>query len=82
MQILLDGPGTLKYANFCLAKAEGESLEEFFSLVMAEEMGAGDCKESIVSPQNIRNRIKGQQDYHFHFSHIQNKKNSNIIKCK
>ncbi|XP_048008738.1 serine/threonine-protein kinase ULK4 isoform X3 [Megalobrama amblycephala] len=62
-KILLDGPGTLKYSNFCLAKAEGESLEEFFSLVMAEEMGAGDCKESIVSPQNIRNRIKGSPVY-------------------
>ncbi|CAM4697951.1 unnamed protein product [Leuciscus chuanchicus] len=53
-KILLDGPGTLKYSNFCLSKAEGESLEEFFSLVMAEETGAGDC----ISPQNIKNRIK------------------------
>lgn len=59
-QILLDGPGTLKYSNFCLAKAQGESLEEFFSLVMAEEMGVGDSKENIISPQNIKNRIKGQ----------------------
>jgi len=58
----LDGPGTLKYSNLCLAKAEGENLEEFFSLVMAEETGAGDC----ISPQNIKNRIKGQQQDSFH----------------
>ncbi|RXN05978.1 serine threonine- kinase ULK4 [Labeo rohita] len=58
-KILLDGPGTLKYSNFCLAKAHGESLEEFFSLVMAEETGAGDSKENIISPRNIKNRIKG-----------------------
>uniref|UniRef100_A0A8C2Q270 Unc-51 like kinase 4 n=1 Tax=Cyprinus carpio TaxID=7962 RepID=A0A8C2Q270_CYPCA len=62
-KILLDGPGTLKYSNFCLAKAQGESLEEFFSLVMAEEMGAGDSKENIISPQNIKNRIKGSPVY-------------------
>ncbi|XP_039550396.1 serine/threonine-protein kinase ULK4 [Pimephales promelas] len=58
-KILLDGPGTLKYSNLCLAKAEGENLEEFFSLVMAEETGAGDC----ISPQNIKNRIKGSPVY-------------------
>ncbi|CAB1334732.1 unnamed protein product, partial [Coregonus sp. 'balchen'] len=38
--ILLDGPGTLKYSNFCLSKAEGENLEEFFTLVTAEETGS------------------------------------------
>uniref|UniRef100_A0A673MU96 Serine/threonine-protein kinase ULK4-like n=1 Tax=Sinocyclocheilus rhinocerous TaxID=307959 RepID=A0A673MU96_9TELE len=63
LHILLDGPGTLKYSNFCLAKAQGESLEEFFSLVMAEETGAGDSKENIISPRNIKNRIKGSPVY-------------------
>lgn len=29
-QILLDGPGILKYADFGLAKVEGENLEELF----------------------------------------------------
>ncbi|KAG9345042.1 hypothetical protein JZ751_009583 [Albula glossodonta] len=40
-KIMLDGPGTLKYSNFCLSKAEGESLEEFFQFVMSEEGGGG-----------------------------------------
>ena len=30
MQILLDGPGILKYADFGLSKVEGENLEELF----------------------------------------------------
>lgn len=34
-------PGTLKFSNFSLAKVEGENLEEFFTLVAAEE-GGGD----------------------------------------
>nr|XP_009290329.1 serine/threonine-protein kinase ULK4 [Danio rerio] len=62
-KILLDGPGTLKYSNFCLAKAQGESLEEFFSLVMAEETGLGESKENNSSPRNIKNRIKGSPVY-------------------
>uniref|UniRef100_A0A4W3H9F6 Serine/threonine-protein kinase ULK4-like n=1 Tax=Callorhinchus milii TaxID=7868 RepID=A0A4W3H9F6_CALMI len=36
-KILLDGPGTLKYSNFSLAKTEGENLEEFLSLIGTEE---------------------------------------------
>lgn len=58
MQILLDGPGTLKYSNFCLAKAEGESLEEFFALVLSAETETGDSKEMALS-KNIKNRIQG-----------------------
>lgn len=62
LQILLDGPGTLKYSNFCLAKAQGESLEEFFTLVMAEDTGAGDGKENMIFLQkDIKSRIRGQQ---------------------
>lgn len=58
LQILLDGPGTLKFSNFCVAKAEGESLEEFFALVLSADTGAGDSKEMALS-KNIKNRIQG-----------------------
>uniref|UniRef100_A0A674ATX4 Unc-51 like kinase 4 n=1 Tax=Salmo trutta TaxID=8032 RepID=A0A674ATX4_SALTR len=61
-KILLDGPGTLKYSNFCLSKAEGENLEEFFALVTAEETGGGDGKEN-TSRRNIKNRIQGSPVY-------------------
>ncbi|XP_023999838.2 serine/threonine-protein kinase ULK4-like [Salvelinus sp. IW2-2015] len=61
-KILLDGPGTLKYSNFCLSKAEGENLEEFFALVTAEETGGGDGKEN-TSRRNIKNRIQGSPIY-------------------
>ncbi|XP_060726102.1 serine/threonine-protein kinase ULK4 [Tachysurus vachellii] len=60
-KILLDGPGTLKYSNFCLAKAQGESLEEYFALVMSEE--GGENKECAMSGQNIKNRIQGSPLY-------------------
>ncbi|MGH0117256.1 UNVERIFIED_CONTAM: hypothetical protein FKN15_032223 [Acipenser sinensis] len=56
-KILLDGPGTLKYSNFCLSKAEGENLEEFFALVVSEE-GSGDGGESTPR-RNIKNRVQG-----------------------
>ncbi|XP_059801709.1 serine/threonine-protein kinase ULK4 isoform X11 [Hypanus sabinus] len=36
-KILVDGPGTLKYSNFSLAKAEGENLEEFFALIGTDD---------------------------------------------
>ncbi|XP_041708018.1 serine/threonine-protein kinase ULK4 isoform X2 [Coregonus clupeaformis] len=61
-KILLDGPGTLKYSNFCLSKAEGENLEEFFTLVTAEETGGGDGKEN-TSRTSIKNRIQGSPVY-------------------
>ncbi|XP_023384798.1 serine/threonine-protein kinase ULK4 [Pteropus vampyrus] len=59
--ILLEGPGTLKFSNFCLAKAEGENLEEFFALVAAEE-GGGDSGEN-VSKKNTKSRVKGSLTY-------------------
>ncbi|XP_030639115.1 serine/threonine-protein kinase ULK4 [Chanos chanos] len=62
-KILLDGPGTLKYSNFCLAKAEGESLEEFFALVLSEDLGTVDSKENSTPRKNIRNRIQGCPTY-------------------
>ncbi|XP_062847526.1 serine/threonine-protein kinase ULK4 isoform X2 [Trichomycterus rosablanca] len=60
-KILLDGPGTLKYSNFCLAKAQGENLEEFFTLVMSED--GGDGKESWTPHKNIKNRTQGSPLY-------------------
>ncbi|XP_023556564.1 serine/threonine-protein kinase ULK4 isoform X5 [Octodon degus] len=59
-KILLEGPGTLKFSNFCLAKVEGENLEDFFALV-AEEEGGGDSGESIK--MNMKNRVKGSLVY-------------------
>ncbi|XP_013015637.2 serine/threonine-protein kinase ULK4 isoform X2 [Cavia porcellus] len=58
-KILLEGPGTLKFSNFCLARVEGENLEEFFTLVVEEE-GGGDSGESVM---NMKNRVKGSPVY-------------------
>uniref|UniRef100_A0A7M4EMY9 Unc-51 like kinase 4 n=1 Tax=Crocodylus porosus TaxID=8502 RepID=A0A7M4EMY9_CROPO len=60
-KILLEGPGTLKFNSFCLAKAEGENLEEFFALIGSEEGGI-DGNES--TPQrNLKNRLKESAMY-------------------
>lgn len=60
-KILLDGPGTLKFSNFSLARAEGENLEEFFALVGSEE-SAGDGGENTPR-RNLKNRVKGSPVY-------------------
>ncbi|XP_030888354.1 serine/threonine-protein kinase ULK4 isoform X4 [Leptonychotes weddellii] len=60
-KILLEGPGTLKFSNFCLAKVEGENLEEFFALVAAEE-GGGDSGENVLK-KTIKSRAKGSLTY-------------------
>ncbi|XP_066540147.1 serine/threonine-protein kinase ULK4 [Hoplias malabaricus] len=60
-KILLDGPGTLKYANLCLAKVQGENLEEFFGLVMSED--GGDSKDCATPKKNIKNRTQGSPLY-------------------
>ncbi|KAK5892707.1 hypothetical protein CesoFtcFv8_013061 [Champsocephalus esox] len=45
-KILLDGSGTLKFGNFCLSKANGETLEDFFTSVStSEEAREGDSKD-------------------------------------
>ncbi|XP_030368565.1 serine/threonine-protein kinase ULK4 isoform X1 [Strigops habroptila] len=60
-KILLEGPGTLKLNNFCLAKMDGENLEEYFALVGSEE-GEGDVSES--TPQRyLKNRFRGSPLY-------------------
>ncbi|KAI5618130.1 serine/threonine-protein kinase ULK4 [Silurus asotus] len=60
-KILLDGPGTLKYSNFCLAKAQGENLDEFFALVTSEE--GGENKDSASPRKDIKNRTEGSLLY-------------------
>ncbi|KFV56913.1 Serine/threonine-protein kinase ULK4, partial [Tyto alba] len=60
-KILLEGPGTLKFSNFCLAKMDGENLEEFFALVGSEE-GEGDVSESIPQ-RHLENRFRGSPLY-------------------
>ncbi|XP_054478447.1 serine/threonine-protein kinase ULK4 isoform X2 [Anoplopoma fimbria] len=60
-KILLDGSGTLKFGNFCLSKADGETLEDFFALLStSEEAGEGDGKEHF---DNTRNRLNGPSIY-------------------
>lgn len=60
-KILLEGPGTLKFSNFCLAKVEGENLDEFFALVAAEE-GGGDSGENVLK-KTVKSRAKGSLTY-------------------
>ncbi|XP_050996362.1 serine/threonine-protein kinase ULK4 [Acomys russatus] len=60
-KILLEGPGTLKFSNFCLAKMEGESLEEFFALAATEE-GSGDSGERAPK-RNMKSRARGSPIY-------------------
>uniref|UniRef100_UPI00398E3640 serine/threonine-protein kinase ULK4 isoform X2 n=1 Tax=Pristiophorus japonicus TaxID=55135 RepID=UPI00398E3640 len=60
-KILLDGPGTLKYSNFSLAKAEGENLDEFFSMIGAEE-GVGESNEGTQRKKS-KSRARGSSVY-------------------
>ncbi|XP_067857918.1 serine/threonine-protein kinase ULK4 [Heptranchias perlo] len=60
-KILLDGPGTLKYSNFSLAKAEGENLDEFFSLIGAED-DVGESNEG-TQRRNSKSRARGSSIY-------------------
>ncbi|KAJ8382525.1 hypothetical protein SKAU_G00033030 [Synaphobranchus kaupii] len=63
-KILLDGPGTLKYSNFCLSKADGETLEDFLQFVMSEDGGGGVGEGGENTPRkNIKNRIQGSPMY-------------------
>ncbi|NXF97715.1 ULK4 kinase, partial [Eubucco bourcierii] len=60
-KILLEGSGTLKFSNFCLAKLDGENLEEVFSLLGSVE-GEGDVSESIPQ-RDLGNRFRGCPSY-------------------
>lgn len=58
----MDGHGTLKLSNFCLSRLEGETLEEFFTLLpIPDEAGGGevDDKDNFES-NDIRRRLQGQ----------------------
>ncbi|XP_064201657.1 serine/threonine-protein kinase ULK4 isoform X1 [Anguilla rostrata] len=63
-KILLDGPGTLKYSNFCLSKAYGESQEDVIRRVMMSDEGGGGGEGGETTPRkNIKNRIQGSPMY-------------------
>uniref|UniRef100_A0A3P9PD63 Unc-51 like kinase 4 n=1 Tax=Poecilia reticulata TaxID=8081 RepID=A0A3P9PD63_POERE len=56
-KVLLDGSGILKFSNFCLAKAERETLVDIFTTLSAsEEPEEGDNK-------NMRARVQGSSTY-------------------
>ncbi|XP_075274936.1 serine/threonine-protein kinase ULK4 isoform X2 [Opisthocomus hoazin] len=59
-KILLEGSGTLKFSNFCLAKADGENLEEFFALVRSEE---GEDVSENTPQRYLKNRFRGSPLY-------------------
>ncbi|XP_029958590.1 serine/threonine-protein kinase ULK4 [Salarias fasciatus] len=60
-KILLDGSGILKFGNFCLSKAEGETLEDLF-LVLSPSNDAveGDAKLNF---DVIKKRLQGSLAY-------------------
>ncbi|XP_056300936.1 serine/threonine-protein kinase ULK4 isoform X8 [Pseudoliparis swirei] len=60
-KILLDGSGTLKFGNFCLSKADGETLEDVFTMhSSSEEAGEEDGEESLP---HTRTRSEGPPAY-------------------
>lgn len=60
-KILLDGSGVLKFGNFCHSKAQGETLEDFFSLLSTSEMSEqGDASEQF---DRIRTKLEGSLFY-------------------
>ncbi|XP_070768283.1 serine/threonine-protein kinase ULK4 [Enoplosus armatus] len=60
-KILLDGSGVLKFSNFCLSKAEGETLDDFFTLLSTpEEACEGERKNNF---DNMRKILQGSPTY-------------------
>ncbi|XP_062421741.1 serine/threonine-protein kinase ULK4 isoform X1 [Pungitius pungitius] len=60
-KILLDGSGTLKFGNFGLSKADGETQEDFFTLMStSDEAGEKDGKKNFY---NTRKRLNGPPMY-------------------
>ncbi|XP_072250819.1 serine/threonine-protein kinase ULK4 [Leuresthes tenuis] len=57
-KILLDGSGILKFGNFCLSKAEGETLEDMFTLLSTSEV-AGEAE----SKDSMKKRLQGSPTY-------------------
>uniref|UniRef100_A0ABM5GPR7 Serine/threonine-protein kinase ULK4 isoform X2 n=1 Tax=Pogona vitticeps TaxID=103695 RepID=A0ABM5GPR7_9SAUR len=59
-KILLEGPGTLKFSSFCLAKAAGENMEDFFALIGTEKRGS-DSDEN--TEQSLKKKLTGSLTY-------------------
>ncbi|XP_034409026.1 serine/threonine-protein kinase ULK4 [Cyclopterus lumpus] len=55
-KILLDVSGTLKFGNFCRSKADGETLEDFFTMCSTSE-------EAGKEDHNTRTRLNGPPTY-------------------
>ncbi|XP_032815384.2 serine/threonine-protein kinase ULK4 isoform X4 [Petromyzon marinus] len=61
-KIMLDGPGNLKLSNLSLARAEGENLQEFFSLVAGEDGDSPDPEAAQGSPVYMAPEVlKGEE---------------------
>lgn len=58
LQILLEGSGTLKFSSFCGAKADGENLEEVFTLAGTEE--GEDINESTLQ-KHLKSVVQGMR---------------------
>ncbi|XP_055083515.1 serine/threonine-protein kinase ULK4 isoform X2 [Periophthalmus magnuspinnatus] len=60
-KILLDNSGILKFNNFCHSKAEGETMEDFMSLLSTTEISKqGDVLEQL---DLMRTKLKGSLLY-------------------
>ena len=62
LQILLDGPGVLKYADFGLSRVEGEDLVELFDqFVETSEQFASDSEsDASVDPEIKKQSTQGK----------------------
>lgn len=66
LQILLDGSHSLKYNNFCMSKAQGETLEDFLTLFsLCKESEEQNYKETFES---IRKKLEGRRIVFFYTS--------------
>uniref|UniRef100_A0A671WUB0 Unc-51 like kinase 4 n=1 Tax=Sparus aurata TaxID=8175 RepID=A0A671WUB0_SPAAU len=60
-KIQLDGSGSLKFGNFCMSKAEGETLEDLFAMLSAsDDKREEDSKEHF---ENMIKRLQGSPTY-------------------
>ena len=56
-QVLLDGPGTLKFDDFCLARVEGEDLDELFEMTGGDSGSSADSAEQGSSSPKQRKTL-------------------------
>ncbi|KAM4736319.1 serine/threonine-protein kinase ULK4 isoform 2-T3 [Anableps anableps] len=56
-KVLLDGSGILKFSDFCLSKAEGETLQDIFTMLSASE------EPEEGHDKNMRTRVQGSSTY-------------------